>query len=157
MRLGWTPRRLDNNTGQWTDEPSCFATVKCYRRLAENAGMCLHKGEPVLVTGTMRLREYEAKDGSRRTNIDIFANSIGHDLSRGASGFRRFHGAAGAVTDPGEGAENAARDGQEPDGTGFGDSDDAADDYSADDLAADADDLAARAAAEEQELSTASI
>jgi single-strand DNA-binding protein len=94
MRVAWTPRKREQSTGNWADEPACFATVKCYRKLAENALMSVHKGEPVLVTGYLRIREYDAKDGSRRTNVDVNATSIGHDLTRGVASFRRLPKAA---------------------------------------------------------------
>jgi single-strand DNA-binding protein len=94
MRVAWTPRKRDRGTGSWADEPACFATVKCYRKLAENALMSVHKGEPVLVAGSLRIREYEAKDGSRRISVDVTATSIGHDLTRGVASFRRLPKAA---------------------------------------------------------------
>jgi single-strand DNA-binding protein len=94
MRVAWTPRKREQGTGNWADEPACFATVKCFRKLAENAFMSVHKGEPVLVTGSLRIREYDAKDGSRRTNVDVNATSIGHDLTRGVASFRRLPKAA---------------------------------------------------------------
>jgi single-strand DNA-binding protein len=90
MRLAWTPRRFDRGTSQWVDQASSFATVKCYRKLAEHAQLSLRKGEPVVVRGSLTIREYEAKDGSRRTAVDVTASSIGHDLSRGIAGFRRL-------------------------------------------------------------------
>jgi single-strand DNA-binding protein len=98
MRVAWTPRKRDRGTGNWADEPASFATVKCYRKLAENALMSIHKGEPVLVTGSLRIREYDAKDGSRRTNVDVLATSIGHDLTRGVASFRRLPKAAETVS-----------------------------------------------------------
>jgi single-strand DNA-binding protein len=94
MRVAWTPRKRERGTDNWADEPACFATVKCYRKLAENALMSVHKGEPVLVTGSLRIREYDAKDGSRRTNVDVTATSIGHDLTRGIASFHRLPKAA---------------------------------------------------------------
>lgn len=118
MRLAWTPRRLDTGTGDWADEPSSFASVRCYRKLAENAYSSLHKGDPVLVTGTMRIREYEAKDGSKRTNVDILAASIGHDLSRGVANFRKVRpaqespaGEPEAAGEPGAGEPGAGEPG----------------------------------------------
>lgn len=90
MRLAWTPRRYDRANDQWADEPSCFVSVQCYRRVAENARFSLYKGDPVVVSGTLRIRDYDAKDGSRRTNVDITAATIGHDLTRGVTAFRRL-------------------------------------------------------------------
>jgi single-strand DNA-binding protein len=89
MRLAWTPRKFDPGTRAWGDEPSCFATVKCWRSLAENGVLCLRKGMPVVVSGTLRVRDYVGKDGNRRTAVDILATSIGHDLSRGIATFRK--------------------------------------------------------------------
>ncbi len=87
MRIGWTPRRFDRTAEKWKDEPSSFATVVCFRKLAENAATCLRKGDPVVVKGTLRIREYEDQKGVRRTTADIIADSIGHDLGHGVSSF----------------------------------------------------------------------
>jgi single-strand DNA-binding protein len=108
MRLAWTPRRLNRATGEWVDEPSCFATVKCFRKIAENGSLCLRKGEPVLVTGTLRIREYDAKDGSRRTNVDIVAATIGHDLARGVASFSKSRQSSGLTAAERQAAELAA-------------------------------------------------
>jgi single-strand DNA-binding protein len=107
MRLAWTPRRLDRDTGLWIDEPSSFANVKCFRRLAENAQLSLRKGDPVVVRGSLRIREYEAKDGSKRTAVDVIASSIGHDLSRGVASFRRLRAPAEPSATTGEGDETS--------------------------------------------------
>ena len=89
MRVGWTPRRRDQKTGDWADEPSSFATVMCYRKVAEHAAACLRKGDPIIVKGTLRTREFEDAAGGRRISVDVLADSIGHDLSRGISLFTR--------------------------------------------------------------------
>ncbi len=89
MRVGWTPRRRDPKTGDWADEPSSFATVLCYRKVAENAAASLRKGDPIIVKGTLRTRDFEDAAGSKRISVDVLAESIGHDLSRGISVFTR--------------------------------------------------------------------
>jgi single-strand DNA-binding protein len=112
MRVAWTPRRVDRTTGEWTDEPTCFVSVKCYGRTAENCKISLEKGDPVVVTGTLRMHDYESKEGTMRTSVDITANAIGHDLSRGTSVFNRRgrkaqpaagESQAGQVPDAGDG------------------------------------------------------
>jgi len=87
MRLGWTPRRIDKATGEWVDQPSSFVSVICYRRLAENAALCLRRGDPVAVKGSLRVREYG--DEPRRTAVEVIADTIGHDLSRGITVFKK--------------------------------------------------------------------
>jgi single-strand DNA-binding protein len=87
MRLGWTPRRIDKSTGEWVDQPSSFVSVICYRKVAENAALCLRRGDPVVVKGNLRVREYG--DEPRRTAVEVIADTIGHDLSRGITIFKK--------------------------------------------------------------------
>jgi single-strand DNA-binding protein len=89
MRLGWTPRRIDKTTGEWRDQPSSFVSVICYRRVAENGALCLRRGDPVVVKGSLRVREYGDDDGPKRTAVEVIADTIGHDLSRGITVFKK--------------------------------------------------------------------
>jgi len=89
MRIGWTPRRIDKKTGDWTDDETSFATVRCYSTVARNAAACLHKGDPILLKGTIKIREYVNQAGVRGHVVEITADSIGHDLSRGVSLFTK--------------------------------------------------------------------
>ena len=89
MRMGWTPRSFDRATGEWSDQPSSFVTVQCYRKVAEHAAVCLRRGDPIVVRGTMRVREYVDQNGQRRSSVEVHADSIGHDLSRGITVFSR--------------------------------------------------------------------
>jgi single-strand DNA-binding protein len=89
LRVGSTPRRYDRDLGQWRDEDPMYLTVNCWRTLADNLQGCeLKRGDPVVVTGRLRIREY-AKDGQRRFNAQVEATTVGHDLSQGVARFRR--------------------------------------------------------------------
>jgi len=89
MRVGWTPRMLDRSTGEWADQPSSFISVQCYRKVAEHAAVCLRRGDPIVLKGTLRVREYADQSGAKRTSVDVVADAIGHDLSRGITLFSR--------------------------------------------------------------------
>jgi single-strand DNA-binding protein len=89
MRVAWTPRRLDRSTGEWTDGNTSYATVTCWRKLADNAAVCLRKGDPVVVRGRLSVRTYDDKEGVSRTQVDVDATSVGHDLCRGVAQFQR--------------------------------------------------------------------
>jgi single-strand DNA-binding protein len=86
MRVAWTPRRIDKRTGDWADQPTSFVSVTCYRKVAENGAACLRRGDPVVVKGTLQVREY---GDDKRVTVDVFAESIGHDLSRGVTIFKK--------------------------------------------------------------------
>ncbi len=86
MRVAYTPRRQNWETGEWSDGPSSFVSVKCWGKLANNVAVCLRKGEPVVVMGRVQVRTYESKNGTERLSVDVYASSIGYDLARGWPG-----------------------------------------------------------------------
>ena len=113
LRVAYTPRRVDRETGEWTDGTTSFVSVVCWRTLADNVARCLHKGEPVLVKGRLQVRPYE-KDGVSRLAVEVEATSVGHDLARGVASFQRPRRVlAGQAAGNGHGAE-AAPDGEAP-------------------------------------------
>jgi single-strand DNA-binding protein len=88
FRLATTVRRWDRERGSWSDVHTSFYTVWAWRGLAANVAGSVAKGDPLVVHGRVRVHEWE-KDGRRHTSVEIEAGSIGHDLSRGTSAFRR--------------------------------------------------------------------
>jgi single-strand DNA-binding protein len=90
VRVAWNNRYPDRVTGEWRDGRTSFATVNCWRKMAENTAISLRKGQPVVVSGRLQVREYEDKEGKRRIAVDIEADAIGHDLSRGVAHFQRL-------------------------------------------------------------------
>ena len=88
FRLAVTPRRYQADTGRWVDLTSTYITVDCWRSLGENVAASVHKGDPVLVIGRLRMREYTQGD-QRRQEIQLDARWVGHDLARGRTRFAR--------------------------------------------------------------------
>lgn len=100
VRVAVNSRRFDKSTQIWLDGDTTYFNVTAWRGLAENAGASLKKGDPVVVVGKLRVREW-TKDEKSGTSVEIEATSIGHDLSRGSSEFTRvsrsdFDGLEGA-------------------------------------------------------------
>jgi single-strand DNA-binding protein len=116
MRVAWTPRRQDKETGEWMDGNTSYVTVNCWRKLATNVALSLRTGDPVLLAGRLTVRTYDDKDGIRRTAVDIDASSVGHDLSRGISQFQRVRPQTGMTASEFE----AARAAGDQDGNGSG-------------------------------------
>ncbi|MGF1429793.1 single-stranded DNA-binding protein, partial [Kitasatospora sp. LaBMicrA B282] len=87
FRLAATERRYDRTRGEWVDGETNWVTVTAWRWLATNVVSSLNKGDPVVVCGRLRIREWE-DDGKRRTAVEVDARSVGHDLGRGTSAFR---------------------------------------------------------------------
>jgi|HubBroStandDraft_2_1064218.scaffolds.fasta_scaffold208667_1 single-strand DNA-binding protein len=89
VRVGATTRYLDKTTGEWRESDTSYFTVICWRKLAHNVDMSLRKGDPVLVRGRIRTRSFTDKQNRLRTEIEIVADHIGHDLSRGTARYTR--------------------------------------------------------------------
>jgi single-strand DNA-binding protein len=103
MRVGWTPRRVSKVTGEWEDLPSSFVSVVCFRKVAQHAAKSLHKGEPIVLSGTLQVREYTDARGEKRLSVDVVAQTLGHDMSRGITSYSKWQAATGMT------AEEAAR------------------------------------------------
>ena len=90
FRLASTQRRFDKDAEKWTDGETNWFTVTCFRQLATNVGRSINKGEPVIVIGTLRIREWD--NGEKvGTSVEVEADAIGHDLMWGATTFSRNH------------------------------------------------------------------
>jgi single-strand DNA-binding protein len=90
VRVGTTPRHRDDESGQWRDGETSYYDVKCWNRLAEHVRLSLRKGEPVIVKGKFRISNFEDKNGQTRISVEITADTLGHDLSRGAANYMRL-------------------------------------------------------------------
>ena len=89
IRLGHTPRRLNRATGEWEDGETSYYTVKCWRRLAVNVKGSLRKGDMILVRGKVVMRTWVDDQQRNRVQMQVEADSVGHDLAFGWSHFNR--------------------------------------------------------------------
>jgi single-strand DNA-binding protein len=89
IRVGSTPRRLNRETGEWQDGEPSYYTVKCWRKLAENVHGSLRKGDMVVVRGKVITRSWLDDQQRVRTEMQIEADTVGHDLAFGWSRFNR--------------------------------------------------------------------
>ncbi|WP_394938237.1 single-stranded DNA-binding protein [Psychromicrobium sp. YIM B11713] len=88
FRLGSTERRFDRLKSQWVDSGTNWYTVSMFRGLAQNAACSVLKGERVIVTGKLKLRQW-AKGERRGIAPEIMADAVGHDLVWGTARFKR--------------------------------------------------------------------
>lgn len=97
FRLACTPRV--RRRGDWADGETTWLTVTCFRSLAENAAASLHKGDPVIVLGKLRTQIWHDDQGERHERTVLEASSVGHDLARGTTEFRRVERFVGVDED----------------------------------------------------------
>ena len=102
FRLGSTQRKFNREASGWENGETNWYTVVAFRRLAENSSHSLSKGDRVVVTGRLRVNEWE-REGRRGTAVELIADGIGHDLTFGTTTYSKSASpAAPQVTAPGD-------------------------------------------------------
>lgn len=96
FRLASTPRRR-TASGDYVDGDTSFVDVHAFRGLARNAAVSIAKGQPLVVHGRLRVREWTSGE-SRGTNVEIEAAHIGHDLRWGSAAFTKATPEVGATS-----------------------------------------------------------
>ncbi|MEO6713303.1 MAG: single-stranded DNA-binding protein [Mycobacteriales bacterium] len=100
-----TPRILDKTTNEWKDGEALFMRCSVWRQAAENIAESLTRGARVIVTGRLKQRSYDTKEGEKRTVIELDVDEVGPSLkyatakvnktSRGGAGGGGFGGSGG--------------------------------------------------------------
>jgi single-strand DNA-binding protein len=80
FRVASTPRFLDKSTNEWKDGDSLFLTCNVWRQAAENVAESLTRGMRVIVSGRLRQRSYETKEGEKRTVYEVEVDDVGPSL-----------------------------------------------------------------------------
>jgi single-strand DNA-binding protein len=80
FRVASTPRFLDKGTNEWKDGDSLFLTCNVWRQAAENVAESLTRGMRVIVSGRLRQRSYETKEGEKRTVYEVEVDEVGPSL-----------------------------------------------------------------------------
>ena len=81
FRIASTPRTFNKQTNQWEDGEALFLTVNVWRQAAENVAESLSKGMRVIVTGRLKQRSYETREGEKRSVFEVEADEVGPSLS----------------------------------------------------------------------------
>ena len=89
FRVASTPRFRDNNTGEWKDGDSLFLTCNVWRQAAENVAESLTRGMRVIVSGRLRQRSYETKEGEKRTVYEVEVDDVGPSLRNASAKVNR--------------------------------------------------------------------
>jgi single-strand DNA-binding protein len=89
FRVASTPRFKDNQTGEWKDGDSLFLTCNVWRQAAENVAESLTRGMRVIVSGRLRQRSYETKEGEKRTVYEVEVDDVGPSLRNASAKVNR--------------------------------------------------------------------
>ena len=104
VRLAHTERRYDRPTGQWTDGATTYLRGTVWGAPAQNVAESLHKGDRVVVVGRLRQRDYETRDGEKRSTHELDIDEIGASLRYATADVRKAtrNGTASSEDQPGD-------------------------------------------------------
>ena len=75
-----TPRTFDRQTNEWKDGEALFLRCNIWREAAENVAESLTRGARVVVTGRLKQRSFETREGEKRTVVELEVDEIGPSL-----------------------------------------------------------------------------
>jgi single-strand DNA-binding protein len=85
FRVASTPRFMDRQTNEWKDGDSLFLTCNVWRQAAENVAESLQRGMRVIVSGRLKQRNYETKEGEKRTVYEVEVDDVGPSLKNASA------------------------------------------------------------------------
>jgi single-strand DNA-binding protein len=80
FRIASTPRTFDRQTSEWKDGETLFMTCAVWRQAAENVAESLQRGMRVIVSGRLKARSFETREGEKRTVFEIDVDEVGPSL-----------------------------------------------------------------------------
>ncbi|KQR99612.1 single-stranded DNA-binding protein [Williamsia sp. Leaf354] len=104
-----TPRMFDRQTNEWKDGEALFMRCSIWREAAENVAESLTKGARVIVSGRLKQRSYETREGEKRTVVELEVEEVGPSLKYATAKVNRASrggGGGGGSTSSGGGGGN---------------------------------------------------
>lgn len=74
------PRVFDRQSGEWRDGDPLFMTCNIWHQAAENAAESLTRGTRIVVTGRLKQRSFQTREGEKRTVMELEVDEIGPSL-----------------------------------------------------------------------------
>jgi single-strand DNA-binding protein len=105
FRVASTPRIFDKQTSEWKDGDPLFLGCSVWRQAAENVAESLTRGARVVVTGRLKQRSYETKEGEKRTVYEMDVDEIGPSLRYATAKVTKVSRSDGAASAPAAGGQ----------------------------------------------------
>jgi single-strand DNA-binding protein len=117
FRVASTPRFFDKPSGEYKDGDSLFLTCNVWRQAAENVAESLQRGMRVIVTGRLKQRSYETREGEKRTVYEVEVDDVGPSMRNASAKITKSNRSGGEQPGPQAapaGARNGGRQAEDP-------------------------------------------
>jgi single-strand DNA-binding protein len=91
-----TPRTFDRQSNEWKDGETLFMRCSVWREAAENVAESLTRGTRGIVSGRLRSRTYDTKEGEKRTVVELDVEEIGPSLKYATAKVTKANRASGS-------------------------------------------------------------
>lgn len=105
-----TPRTYDKQSGEWKDGDALFLRASIWRQPAENVAESLTRGMRVIVTGRLRQRSFETREGEKRTVVELEVDEVGPSLRYATASVQKATRSSGFQADNRNRGEVSAAD-----------------------------------------------
>ena len=95
FRIASTPRTFDRQSNEWKDGDALFLSCSVWRQAAENVAESLQKGMRVVIQGRLKQRQYETREGEKRTVVELEVEEIGPSLKYATAKIARVQRSSG--------------------------------------------------------------
>ena len=106
-----TPRAFDRQSNEWKDQETLFMRCSVWREAAENIAESLQRGNRVIVTGRLKSRSYETKEGEKRTVLELEVDEVGPSLRYATAKINRTQRSGGGGGGQGGGGQGGGGQG----------------------------------------------
>ena len=112
FRIASTPRTFDRQSNEWKDGDTLFLSCAVWRQAAENVAESLQRGMRVIVQGRLKSRQYETREGEKRTVFEIDVEEVGPSLRSASAKVTKTtrSGGGGGYSGGGGGQQSAPAD-----------------------------------------------
>ncbi len=104
FRVASTPRFMDRQTNEWKDGDPLFLSCTVWRQAAENVAESLQRGARVIVSGRLKQRSYENRDGQKVTVIELEVDEVGPSLRYATARVQKMQRSGGGQSGGGFGS-----------------------------------------------------
>lgn len=98
-------RLLDKTTNEWKDGDPTYLRCSVWRQYAENVAESLTKGTRVIVSGRLKQRSFETREGEKRTVMEVEVEDVGPALRYATAKVNRVQRSDGGFAGGGQGGD----------------------------------------------------
>ncbi|MEV6536807.1 single-stranded DNA-binding protein [Streptomyces sp. NPDC051639] len=114
FRMASTPRTFDRQTNEWKDGEPLFLAVAVWRQQAEHVAESIKRGDRVIVVGRLTQRQYEDREGVKRSSYEIQADEVAPSLLRATATVTKAGQNNASTTQGGYGQQTGGYGQQQP-------------------------------------------